>query len=131
MPGAHDRHTGDQRDPVLVVEDDPDMRRVIAWTLEDSGLPVETAADGRAAIDWVAQSKPSLLVLDMGLPVVDGDGVARRLHESYGDSVPILVMTADGRAEAKARRVGAVDYLIKPFNLEDLILTVRRALATR
>ena len=64
----------------------------------------------------------------MGLPLVSGDGVASAIRAQYGTSVPVVVLTADGRAAEKAQRVGAVAYLHKPFELDDLITTVRTAL---
>jgi two-component system response regulator MprA len=113
---------------ILVVEDDPDIRFTIKWALEDEGYRVLTAADGREAIEHGMASRPSLLVLDMGLPIVSGDGVAARLREAYGGAVPILVVTADGHAAEKARRVGAASYLSKPFDVETLVRSVVRAL---
>lgn len=114
---------------ILVVDDDPDLRYAIRWALEDEGLVVTTAADGREALDIGARDRPALVVLDMGLPIVSGDGVAAGIHEAHGSAVPILVITADGRAMEKARRVGAFDYLHKPFELDDLVAAVRRGLA--
>jgi len=113
---------------VLVVEDDTDLRQTIQWTLEDEGLTVETAGDGREALECAARRQPSLVVLDMGLPVLDGNGVADGLHATYGDAVTILTMTADGRAAEKARRVGAIGYVTKPFELDVLIAAVWKAL---
>jgi len=113
---------------VLIVEDDTDLRQTIQWTLEDEGLLVETAADGQEALKRAAQRKPTLVVLDMGLPIIDGNGVAAGLRASYGSSVSILTMTADGRAEEKAKRIGAIGYISKPFDLDALISAVKRAL---
>ena len=113
---------------VLIVEDDTDLRQTIQWTLEDEGMIVETAADGQEALNRAAQRKPTLVVLDMGLPIIDGNGVAAGLHASYGSSVPILTMTADGRAAEKAKRIGAVGYISKPFDLDTLITAVKQAL---
>jgi DNA-binding response OmpR family regulator len=115
---------------VLIVEDDVDLRQTIQWTLEDEGLLVETAGDGQEALNRAAQHKPTLVVLDMGLPIIDGNGVAAGLRANYGDSVSILTMTADGRAAEKARRIGAVGYITKPFDLEALIVAVKHALGT-
>ena len=114
---------------ILVVEDDVYVRQTIEWALEDEGLPVETATNGQQALEWARDRKPGLVILDMGLPIVDGFGVADGLRAAYGDGVPILTVTADGRAAEKARRVGAVDYLHKPFEIEALIGAVRRALS--
>ena len=113
---------------VLVVEDDTDLRQTIQWTLEDEGLIVETAGDGQEALNRAAVRKPTLVVLDMGLPIIDGNGVAAGLRASYGSSVSILTMTADGRAAEKAKRIGAVGYISKPFDLDALIAAVKRAL---
>lgn len=113
---------------VLVVEDDPHLRDAIRWLLEDEGLVVDTAEDGQQALDWLAAQRPALIVLDMGLPRVDGDGVAAGLRRAHGSDVPIVLTTADGRAQEKARRVGATAYLHKPFELDHFVQTVRRAL---
>lgn len=115
---------GEQR--VLVVEDDLALRLTIGGVLDDEGIPCDMAADGQQAIDRFSRARPTLVLLDMGLPVVDGYGVADRLRAIYGESVPIIVLTADGRAAEKARRVGAVDHLHKPFDIDDLIRIVRR-----
>jgi DNA-binding response OmpR family regulator len=114
---------------VLVVEDEPQMRQVLAWALEDEGLPVQTASDGSEALEVAQAQRPALVVLDMGLPIVDGYGVASGLRTTYGQEVPILVVTADGRAAEKARRVGAYSYLSKPFDLSDFVDAVRRGLS--
>ena len=116
---------------VLIVEDDTDLRQTIQWTLEDEGLVVETAADGQEALNRAAQRKPTLVVLDMGLPIIDGNGVAAGLRASYGSSVSILTMTADGRAAEKAKRIGAVGYISKPFDLDALITAVKQALGVQ
>jgi DNA-binding response OmpR family regulator len=115
---------------VLVVEDDTDLRQTIQWMLEDEGFLVETAADGREALDRATQHKPSLVILDMGLPIIDGNGVAAGLRSTYGNTVTILTMTADSRAAEKAQRIGAIGYLSKPFDLDTLLDAVRSALTT-
>ena len=113
---------------VLVVEDDELLRQTIRWALEEEGVEVEIAADVKEAVDSVALRRPRLVLLDMGLPLVDGDGVASAIRAQYGTAVPVVVLTADGRAAEKAERVGAVAYLHKPFELDDLIKTVQAAL---
>jgi DNA-binding response OmpR family regulator len=112
---------------VLVVEDDPQLRDMIGWTLDDEGIPHVPIPDGGAAVSWLRSHRPAVVLLDIGLPVVDGFGVAEALHAAHGD-VPVIVMTAGTRAVESARRVGAADFLPKPFDLDDLIATVRRAL---
>lgn len=113
---------------VLIVEDDADLRQIVQWVLEEEGFMVELAGDGKEAIDHAIVKKPSLVLLDMALPIIDGYGVAASLHEIYGDAVTILVMTADGRASEKAKHVGAIGYVSKPFELDTLINAVRAAL---
>jgi DNA-binding response OmpR family regulator len=110
--------------PILVVDDELPLLAAMEWVLADEGWHVETATTGEEALDRAAEREPALVVLDMALPLINGEGVASRLRTMYGD-VPIIVVTADGRAEAKARRVGARTYLQKPFNLDDLIDSVR------
>lgn len=109
---------------VLVVDDEPEILKFVENALEDEGFAVTTAADGRQAVDLAVEHRPDLVVLDMRLPRLDGEGVAREIRRLYGQ-IPILVMTADGRAQEKAQRVGAFDFLAKPFNLDRLIEVVR------
>ena len=113
---------------VLVVEDDPDLCQVIYWMLADEGFTVETASDGREALKQAEQKKPALVILDIGLPIIDGYGVAAGLHATYGDAISILTMTAGGQAEEKARQMGAIGFLNKPFEMDALLNAVRSAL---
>ena len=114
--------------PVLVVEDDATVRQALEWTLEAEGIAVSAAGSGRRALELAAGERPGLVLLDIGLPDIPGDAVAAGVRSAHGD-VPILVMTADGRAAEKAARVGAVGYLSKPFELDELVATVKRLLA--
>src|SRR4051794_28888102 len=113
---------------VLIVEDDEDLRCIVQWVLEDEGFMVETAKDGREALDRAMVRKPSLVLLDMALPIIDGYGVAAGLHKTYGDTITILTMTADGSAAEKAKHIGAIGYVTKPFELDTLVNSVRGAL---
>ena len=114
--------------PVLVVDDDPEMRDVAVWALEDEGFAVEQAASRREAAERARHRPPALVVLDMGLPPDSGDAVAADLRAACGDHLAILVVTADGRASEKARRVGAFAYLHKPFDVDQLVRLVRSRL---
>jgi len=109
---------------ILVVDDEPGIVQFIRGVLEDEGFDVNTAADGQEAIEAMHKERPDLIVLDMGLPRLDGDGVAAEMRRVHGD-VPILLITADGRAHEKAARVGAFDYLPKPFDLDELVTITR------
>lgn len=113
-------------EPVLVVEDDPDLRELIQCVLETEGVVVATAADGQAAVEYLERESPALILLDRELPVLDGVAVAARLRAAHGDSLRIIAMTAASSAAEFAQEVGAVDYLQKPFDVDNLIAMVRR-----
>jgi DNA-binding response OmpR family regulator len=121
-------HSESVEKKILVVEDDRDLREMIQWLLEEEGFTVKAVRDGKEALDCAVVNKPSLVLLDMTLPIIDGFGVAAGLHKVYGDQLPILTMTADGRAVEKAYKVGAIGYISKPFELDALIDAVRAAL---
>jgi len=114
---------------ILVVDDEPEILKFVGDALKEEGYDVQTAVDGRQAIDIASRDRPDLVVLDIRLPRLDGHGVARELRRLYGN-VPILVMTADGRAQEKARTVGAFDFLPKPFDLDHLFNVIRGCLNT-
>ncbi|MFF7725956.1 response regulator transcription factor [Streptomyces sp. NPDC008001] len=115
--------------PVLVVDDDPDVRAAVADALAVEGYDVREAADGLAALSSVAAAPPGAIVLDLAMPVLDGLAVCRRLR-ALGDRTPVLVLTA---RDAVADRVagldaGADDYLVKPFALDELLARLRALL---
>ena len=114
--------------PILVVEDDPQLRLTMELALLDEGNRVETAADGLAAVERARTRRPALVLLDWGLPLLTGQEVAEAIHQSYAETVPIVLVTADGRSAEKARLARAREYLDKPFDLDHLIDTVRRTL---
>jgi len=123
-----DRGDPSQECPILVVDDDPQLRHVIRLTLEEEGLTVETAADGHQALARATRYRPRLVVLDMGLPRLDGAALAVELRAILGQSLPLLVISADGNIVEKARRVGARAYLAKPFELDALAAAVQQML---
>jgi CheY-like chemotaxis protein len=92
---------------VLVVDDDPDMLRVIRGVLEDEGIAVTTAADGGRAVAIAKQRAPDLAVLDVQLPVLDGRQVAAQLRDQLGAGFPVLAITADVNSAEKARQLTA------------------------
>jgi DNA-binding response OmpR family regulator len=112
---------------VLVAEDDPDLRDLVAITLADAGMDVDVAADGREALARVQARRPDLVLLDMMMPVMDGRQFSLALR-TLDHPPPIVVMTAVDRIAQSAADVGAVSWLAKPFDLEDLVSTVRRCL---
>jgi DNA-binding response OmpR family regulator len=116
---------------VLIVEDDADIADVLRRSLRNEGYEVRTSADGIEALDVAAGFIPDLVVLDLGLPGLDGVEVCKRLRTD-GD-VPILMLTA--RAETADRVTGldsgADDYLVKPFERKELLARIRALLRRR
>jgi two-component system alkaline phosphatase synthesis response regulator PhoP len=113
---------------VLVVEDELKIARLIRDYLEQAGFAVETATDGKGAVASARQHKPDLIILDLGLPEMDGLDVIRTLRS--GSNVPVVVVTA--RADEADRVVGlelgADDYIVKPFSPKELVARVRAVL---
>lgn len=110
---------------ILVVDDDPGIREIIRAVLEDEGLTVETASNGREALDEIARQRPRLVLLDLQMPLMTGWEVLSQLREANVD-VPIVFMTAGYRAQAEAARCGADGYLAKPFDINQIIDVVER-----
>ena len=113
---------------VLVVEDEPKILEVVRDYLVDAGFSVATAADGPAALDRARAVAPDLVVLDLGLPGLDGIDVARELHRR--SPVPIIMLTARGDEVDRVLglELGADDYLVKPFSPRELVARVRAVL---
>jgi DNA-binding response OmpR family regulator len=111
---------------VLVIEDEPRIRQVLARGLARSGIEVEQAADGRSGLERALRSNVDLVVLDLLLPELDGLTVLRALHERRSD-LPIVVLSArsDLRTKLQGFKFGAADYVAKPFSIEELVARVR------
>jgi two-component system, OmpR family, response regulator MprA len=114
---------------ILVVDDDAPIRRMLDRTLSAEGYAVATAADGGEALAAVERSTPDLVVLDVGLPGVDGLSVSRRLR-AKGLAVPVLLLTARDSVPDRVAGLdaGADDYLVKPFATEELLARIRALL---
>jgi CheY-like chemotaxis protein len=108
---------------VLVVDDDDAIVSTVESVLVDEGYAVSTAADGREALQEVDRELPSLVLLDMRMPVLDGWGFADEVKRR-GIDVPILVITAAQDARRWAAEIGADGYVSKPFEIEDLLQAV-------
>jgi DNA-binding response OmpR family regulator len=114
--------------PILVVEDDPQLRVMFPLLLEGEGYPVVSAADGLEAVRAVRTIRPSLVILDLELPLLDGQAVAFELRAAYGPSVPIVVVTATDYAEGATDGINPCAYLHKPFDVDGFLTLVWRRL---
>jgi two-component system KDP operon response regulator KdpE len=115
-------------DRVLIVDDEAPIRRALELNLAARGYEVDQAATGELALRQAAESHPDLILLDLGLPGIDGIEVVAALRA--WSTVPIVVLTARGEETAKvaALDAGADDYVTKPFGMDELIARVRAAL---
>jgi DNA-binding response OmpR family regulator len=113
---------------ILVVDDEPMVREVVATYLDREGFDVSEAADGRSALDAIARRKPDLVVLDVMLPEIDGFSILGELRKR--SDIPVILLTA--RTEEADRvlglELGADDYVVKPFSPRELAARVRSVL---
>jgi two-component system, OmpR family, response regulator len=114
---------------ILVVDDEEYIRDLVSSALRIAGYQSVTAADGSRALAAVSADNPDLVILDVGLPGIDGFEVCRRLRED-GDETPVIFLTARDAAEDRVSGFtkGGDDYLTKPFSLEELVARVRAVL---
>lgn len=118
---------------ILVVEDDPAIAHLLECCLGLEGFGVELIADGGAAVARLAEPPPSLVLLDVRLPVHDGMTVLRRLRDTPAwAGVPVILLTGStgDRFEALGLGLGADDYILKPFGINALLTRVTRLLPT-
>ncbi|MFO0997540.1 MAG: response regulator transcription factor [Alphaproteobacteria bacterium] len=120
-----------KRHRVLVVDDEPAIRRLLAAGLAAEGYAVVSAATGRAAIEQVRQDAPDVVILDLGLPDLDGVDVIRNLRRFSAVPVIVLSVRSDEKAKVAALDLGADDYVTKPFGMEELVARIRTALRHR
>ncbi|WP_233261324.1 response regulator [Vitiosangium sp. GDMCC 1.1324] len=113
--------------PLLVVDDDADLREALEEVLRDAGFNVLGACNGREALEVLAQARPlpGLVLLDMMMPVLDGQGFAQEMHAMPDwKDIPVVIFSASASNAAVAREVGACAYLRKPVDVEVLVETV-------
>ncbi|MDP8923781.1 MAG: response regulator [Chloroflexota bacterium] len=128
----HDDGTGGtsmgQGKTVLVVDDDPDVRSMVSLVLADEGYGVVEAGNGRDALEAVRRAAPDTILLDLQMPVMDGWAFVRECRaDRRCDGVPIVVMSA-GQRVGEAVKLGASDFLAKPFDLDVLLSKVASVL---
>lgn len=116
---------------ILIIDDEPQIRRMLVITLESQGYRVREAENGKHGIAAVADSAPDLVLLDLGLPDVDGQTVLLRLREWY--TRPIIIVSVHDSEESiiRALDAGATDYLTKPFRTGELLARIRSAMRNR
>jgi PleD family two-component response regulator len=116
---------------ILVVDDEPHIRQILKFTLEKAGYQVFAAADGLEALEKMVEIKPSLVLLDVMMPRMDGFEVCRKMRKDFVLSqIPVIMLTAKGELNEKVRGLegGANDYLVKPYSNDELLLRVRNVL---
>lgn len=118
---------------ILVVDDEPTIRLLVAASLADGDYRVVEAGDGLQALELVREERPDLVLLDIVLPKVDGFEVCRRLKEEIAPELPVILLTGFDQQphRERARLVGADGFVAKPFSPATLIALVGRTLAAR
>lgn len=113
---------------ILVVDDEPQIRRVLRATLSAQGYSIVEAHNGSEALERFRTAKPDLVLLDMNMPVLDGLETCRELRS--GSDVPIIMLTVRSAEKDKVRALdaGADDYVVKPFGIQELLARIRAAL---
>lgn len=110
-------------DKILAIDDEPDILRIISYSLEKWGYEVITAANGQSGLDKVAAGKPDLILLDAGMPVMTGIQMLEELRDNPAwKNIPVIMLTAHSSPQDidNARSYGIVDYVTKPFSPVEL-----------
>jgi two-component system, chemotaxis family, chemotaxis protein CheY len=115
---------------ILVVDDDPDILEALSEILEAEGFEIRRARNGKEALERLEPDPPQLILLDLMMPVMDGWEFAQRMRQKPAaiSGIPLIVLSADRNVGPKAADIGAVGHLAKPFELNDLLEMVRKAL---
>src|SRR5881227_947787 len=117
-----------EKSRVLVVDDEPQITRVLRTVLSSQGYQVKTAAEGEAALTSFNEWRPELVITDLYMPHMDGIELCRRIRAQ--STVPIIVLSVKGEEKTKVEALdsGADDYVTKPFGIDELLARVRAAL---
>jgi two-component system KDP operon response regulator KdpE len=124
--------TASDKTPILVVDDEPPIRRLLRTSLAAEGFEVLEADTAEKALALIASGRPEIAILDLGLPDLDGLDVIRRVRAG-GSKLPIIVLSSRGeeRGKVEALDLGADDYVTKPFGIAELVARIRTALRHR
>lgn len=117
---------------ILVADDEKHIRELVALTLKHNNYQVLTAADGESALEIATRDRPSLALLDIRMPKMDGYEVCRQIKRDPSTAhIPVIFISAKAQEDEiqMGYDAGAQDYLLKPFNMDDLIVRVSRLLA--
>ena len=109
---------------ILVVDDDPDILQTLALCLSTEGYRILVASNGREALDVLEKEKPSVILLDLMMPVMDGWQFVAALEERGKRDMPLLILSADRAVQGHAQKLRANGHPAKPFDLEDLLVKV-------
>lgn len=119
-----------EQKPILIIEDDESLRRVLEFSLEEAGYRVHTASEGKGGLEIFRNERPPLVITDIQMPGISGIEVLKTVKEEAPETL-VIVITAFGSVEkaVEAMKLGAYDYLTKPFGRDELRLTVDKALS--
>ena len=116
---------------ILVIDDDPDILEALSEILESEGFGIHQARNGLEALEVLEPLRPDLILLDLMMPVMDGWEFAENIRRRPDwAEIPVIVLSADRNIEDKARQLGAVGYLAKPFELSELLSLVQTSLTS-
>ena len=117
---------------ILVADDEQQLALAVKIRLQSKGYVVVTASAGQQALQLAAQEKPDLIILDVLMPVMDGYSCLRELNTKFGrGKIPVIVLTARDRMKDLFELEGIEDYVIKPFDHEDLLVRIERVFKRR
>ena len=132
QPVEHDECSNVVKNKILIADDNPDLRKLLVILLKNSSYETVEAATGIEALTQARATCPDLIIMDLGMPAMTGDQATARLKaDPLTSHIPVVVITAFsyGTLVDRARAVGAVDILYKPFHFESLHATVQRHLS--
>ena len=113
---------------ILVVDDEQQLALAVKIRLQSRGYQVVTANDGQEALERIGQERPDLVLLDVLMPVMDGYSCLREINTRFGrGKIPVIILTARDRMKDLFEIEGVADYVIKPFDHEDLLIRIERA----